>query len=264
MDFIIENFKKLEEIILDLAVKGKLVPQNPEDEPASVLLEKIKIEKEKLIKEKKIKKDKEFEPISEEEKPFEIPDSWEWVRLGEISNYGNTISILPQNIDDNSWTLELEDIEKESSKIIKIIYNSERQVKSNKHCFEDGDVLYSKLRPYLKKILVAPQKGVCTSEIIPFRGYGKILSEYIVKVMKSNYIDIYVNSITHGMNMARLGTESARNICFPLPPLAEQKRIVEKVDKLIALCDDLEKKVEKSQKEFEKILESAVQGVVEG
>ena len=99
MDFIIdnfdklfdseENFKKLEEIILDLAVKGKLVPQNPDDEPASVLLEKIKAEKEKLIKEKKIKKDKELEPIKEEEKPFEIPDSWEWVRLGEMVSLCN-------------------------------------------------------------------------------------------------------------------------------------------------------------------------------
>jgi len=89
MDFIIDNFemlfdseenlKKLEEVILDLAVKGKLVEQNENDEPASVLLEKIKEEKERLIKEKKIKKPKKLEAIKEEEIPFDIPDSWEWV-----------------------------------------------------------------------------------------------------------------------------------------------------------------------------------------
>ena len=97
MNFIIDNFdklfnseeslKKLEEIILDLAVKGKLVQQDPNDEPASVLLEKIKAEKEQLIKDKKIKKDKDLAPITEEEIPFEIPESWEWVRLGNVAGY---------------------------------------------------------------------------------------------------------------------------------------------------------------------------------
>ena len=77
----------LREKILDLAMRGKLVPQDPNDEPASVLLEKIKAEKEQLIKIKKIKKSKPLPEITDDEKPFEIPDSWEWVRLGEIGNY---------------------------------------------------------------------------------------------------------------------------------------------------------------------------------
>lgn len=82
----------LREKILDLAMRGKLVPQDPNDEPASVLLEKIKAEKEQLIKEKKIKKSKPLAPITDDEKPFDIPDSWEWVRLGDIciSNIGVT------------------------------------------------------------------------------------------------------------------------------------------------------------------------------
>lgn len=74
----------LREKILDLAMRGKLVPQDPNDEPASVLLEKIKAEKEQLIKEKKIKKTKPLAPITDDEKPFNIPDSWEWVRLGDV------------------------------------------------------------------------------------------------------------------------------------------------------------------------------------
>lgn len=79
----------LREKILDLAMRGKLVPQDPNDEPASVLLEKIKAEKEQLIKEKKIKKSKPFAPITDDEKPFDIPDSWEWVRLGDVLSLEN-------------------------------------------------------------------------------------------------------------------------------------------------------------------------------
>ena len=87
----------LREKILDLAMRGKLVPQDPDDEPASVLLEKIKAEKEQLIKEKKIKKTKRLDPITDEEKPFEIPDSWEWVRLGDIVNFLGTRMVVPSS-----------------------------------------------------------------------------------------------------------------------------------------------------------------------
>nr|HPJ89033.1 restriction endonuclease subunit S [Thermotogota bacterium] len=81
--------KDLRNAVLQLAVQGKLVPQNPEDEPASVLIEKIKAEKARLVKGKKIKKQKPLPVISEEEIPFEIPESWEWVRLGEIGNWSS-------------------------------------------------------------------------------------------------------------------------------------------------------------------------------
>ncbi|ANX02551.1 hypothetical protein CSTERLE_13765 [Thermoclostridium stercorarium subsp. leptospartum DSM 9219] len=250
---------KLRQSILQEAVEGKLVPQDPNDEPASVLLEKIKEEKERLIKEGKIKKEKPLPPISEDEIPYELPEGWEWVRLGEVTNYAYNETLKPDEIDEEEWVLELEDIEKDTSRLIQVIRNKDRKSKSNKNRFYKGDVLYGKLRPYLKKVLVAPEDGVCSTEIIPFRGYGNIESRYIMYIMKSPYIDKIVNSITHGMNMPRLGTKNALELLIPLPPINEQKRIVEKVDQLMALCDELEKNIEQSKKDCELLIQSVLQ-----
>jgi type I restriction enzyme S subunit len=254
-----EDIKDIRDLILSMAVNGKLVPQDPKDEPASVLVEKIEKEKARLVIEKKIKKPKKLEPIKEEEIPFELPVSWEWVRLGEITDYGQNKSIKPNQINENMWTLELEDIEKESSKILKRVYNSERNVKSNKNFFKAGDVLYGKLRPYLKKVVVVENDGVCTTEIIPFNGFCGVSSTYLMHYMKSNHIDKFVNEITHGMNMPRLGTDKARKLLISLPPLAEQKKIVDRIDSLMKLCDRLETQVEKSQREMDILMESVTQ-----
>lgn len=250
---------RLRQSILQEAVQGKLVPQDPNDEPASVLLERIKEEKERLIKEGKIKKEKPLPPISEDEIPYELPEGWEWVRLGEVTNYAYNETLKPDEIDEEEWVLELEDIEKDTSRLIQVIRNKDRKSKSNKNRFYKGDVLYGKLRPYLKKVLVAPEDGVCSTEIIPFRGYGNIESRYIMYIMKSPYIDKIVNSITHGMNMPRLGTKNALELLIPLPPINEQKRIVEKVDQLMALCDELEKNIEQSKKDCELLIQSVLQ-----
>ena len=101
----------LREKILDLAMRGKLVPQDPSDEPASVLLEKIKAEKAELIKEKKIKKSKPLPPITDEEKPFDIPDSWEWVRLGDLTapvEYAMADGPFGSNLKKTDYTLDPE------------------------------------------------------------------------------------------------------------------------------------------------------------
>ncbi|MEY6223001.1 restriction endonuclease subunit S, partial [Salmonella enterica subsp. enterica serovar Corvallis] len=103
---------KLRELILELAVRGKLVPQDPNDEPASVLLKRIAAEKAELVKQGKIKKQKPLPEISEEEKPFELPMGWEWTRLGSISNYGFCDKAEPEDVTPETWILELEDIEK--------------------------------------------------------------------------------------------------------------------------------------------------------
>ena len=148
------NGQQLKNSILQLAIQGRLVPQYSKDEPASALLARIREEKQRLVKDKKIKKEKPLAPITDDEKPFDIPESWEWVRLGEISNYGdikkkNKISDLSLNI----WSLDLEDIEK-GGKLIKKVYLNERKSKGDRTLFKKGDILYSKLRPYLQKILI--------------------------------------------------------------------------------------------------------------
>ena len=282
--------QQLKNSILQMAVQGKLVPQDPNDEPASVLLERIKAEKEALIKSGKIKKSKksseifrgasrtlpytfceqigkEIRDISDEI-PFEIPESWEWVRLGIISTYNQTKKkINAKDADISIWGLDLEDIEKGGRLLVKKTVG-ERKAIGDKTVFEKGDILYSKLRPYLLKILVAPDGGICTPEIVPFTVYGGISAEYIVNFLKSPYIDGIVNGETYGMKMPRVGTDTIINLLTPLPPLAEQKRIVAKIEELLPFIEKYEQaetKLTALNKSFpemlkKSILQEAVQG----
>ena len=232
--------ERLKKSILQETIEGRLVPQDPNDEPASVLLAKIRKEKEQLVKAGKLKKkDLEETPISEDEKPFEIPESWEWVRLGEISTYANTKKkINAAQADSNLWGLDLEDIEK-GGRLLCLKSVGERKAIGDKTCFSEGDILYSKLRPYLLKILIAPRDGICTPEIIPFTCYGCICKEFIVSLLKSAYVDDYINSVTFGVKMPRVSTETMVSLVIPLPPLAEQKRIVAKIEQLLGEIDKL-------------------------
>ena len=238
-----DSLQKLREMILQLGIQGKLLPQNSYDEPARKLLERIETEKKQLIQDKKIKKEKKMPEIKKAEKPFEIPNSWEWVRLSDVTSYGNNTTVAPGNIKDEDWILELEDIEKKSSKILRISYNKERKSKSNKNRFSKGDVLYGKLLPYLKKVVVAPDEGLCTTEIIAFRGYCDISSSYLVNYFKTPFADNYINSVTYGMKMPRLGTKDAKLLLVPLPPIEEQRRIVIKIEALMKLIDQMESKM---------------------
>ena len=246
----------LKKSILQEAVQGKLVPQNPDDEPASILLERIRAEKQELIKQGKIKKSKHESIIVTRDKipyeiidgkehciadevPFEIPESWEWVRLGIISTYNQTKKkINAKDADISIWGLDLEDIEKGGRLLVKKTVG-ERKAIGDKTVFEKGDILYSKLRPYLLKILVASDGGICTPEIVPFTVYGGISAGYIVNFLKSPYVDGIVNGETYGMKMPRVGTDTIISLLTPIPPLAEQKRIVEKIEELMTFCEKL-------------------------
>ncbi|EPL1176486.1 restriction endonuclease subunit S [Morganella morganii] len=234
------GIKKLRELILELAVRGKLVPQDPNDEPASELLKRIAAEKAELVKQGKIKKQKPLPDISEDEKPFELPVGWEWVRLGFITNYGECDKAEPTDADADTWIVELEDIEKSTSRLLNRVTFSERPFKSSKNKFNKNDVLYGKLRPYLDKVLVADDSGVCTTEIIPIKVYGNILPGYLRLLLKSPRFIAYANESTHGMNLPRLGTDKAIHAVVELTAIAEQVRIVNKVDELMSLCDQLE------------------------
>ena len=236
--------KKLRQKILDLAIRGKLVPQDPNDEPASVLLERIKAEKERLIKEGKIKKSKKSAKTSDtphyQNVPFEIPDNWVWTTLEEISNYGDCYNVSVTDIADNEWILELEDLEKDTASIIQKLSKKERNIKGVRHKFKKGDVLYSKLRTYLNKVLVAPKAGYCTTEIIPFNSYCDISTHYLCHVLRSAYFLDYTQQCGYGVKMPRLSTNDACKGMVPLPPLSEQQRIVMEIDKWLVLIDQIE------------------------
>lgn len=221
------------------AMQGKLTKQLLSDGDARDLLEQIRVEKEQLVKDKKIKKEKPLAPITDDEIPFDIPDNWCWVRLGEISTYSQPkAKVKADKADKNIWLLDLEDIEK-GGKLLAKKTVGESDAKGDKTIFCKGNILYSKLRPYLLKILEAEEDGICTPELIPFSMYGKINNRYVINYLKSSYVDEIINSVTYGVKMPRVGTETMVNFCFPLPPLAEQERIVAKLEKLLPLCDGL-------------------------
>jgi len=218
--------------ILSLAIRGKLVPQDANDEPASVLLERIRTEREALIKEGKIKRGKSDDTTIRscdnsyyENVPFAIPDSWLWVRFGEICDYGSCNNVSADNIADDAWILDLEDIEKDTAKVIQVVYKKDRPFTSTKHSFTKGQVLYSKLRPYLNKVIVAPNDGFCTSEILPLPFKIEICSEYVRMFLMSDFFLAYANQCSYGVKMPRLGTHDGKKAWFALPPLTEQKRI---------------------------------------
>ena len=169
-----------------------------------------------------------------DEVPFDIPDSLEWVRLGTISSYAETKQkINATSADPSIWGLDLEDIEK-GSRLLEHKTVGERKAVGDKTVFAKGDILYSKLRPYLLKILVAPDDGICTPEIVPSRVYGGINPNHIVNYLKSPYVHNLINSITYGVKMPRVGTETMTTLLVPTPPLDEQRRIVEKIDEAAA------------------------------
>ena len=203
-----------------------------------------------------------------DEVPFDIPDSWEWVRLGNISSYAETKQkINATSADPSIWGLDLEDIEK-GGRLLEHKTVGERRAVGDKTVFAKGDILYSKLRPYLLKILVAPDDGICTPEIVPFRVYGGIDPNYIVNYLKSPYVDNLINSITYGVKMPRVGTETMSSLLVPMPPLEEQRRIVEKIDGVasaISAYDVAYQKTETLNSAFpealkKSILQEAVQG----
>ena len=238
--------------ILQEAVQGKLVPQIASEGNARDLLEEIR--KEKLSHgldfanaksgKKKSKKETALAgsnpcDIKEEEIPFDIPESWCWCRLGEIVPFGTCKNAEPNEIEEEDWILDLEDIEKDSGKILAFKTKKQIYAKSTKHVFIKGNVLYSKLRPYLNKCVIAPKNGFCTSEILPLDFGEHIYNKYAQLYLMSPFFVDYTNSLSFGVKMPRLGTEDGKKALFPLPPLAEQKRIVAAIEKMLPLCEKL-------------------------
>ena len=243
--------------ILDLAIRGQLVPQDPNDEPASVLLERIRAEKEELIKAGKIKRDKKESIIFKgDDNSYyqqtgtlienindwnldDIPINWELCCLGEICDYGNCVNVDTKDIDEEAWVLDLEDIEKDSGKVIHKIRKYERDSSSTKHLFKKGQVLYSKLRPYLNKVVLADEEGFCTSEILPLNFSNVVEPQYALYYLMSPTFLKYANRCSYGVKMPRLGTADGRKAVFPLPPFEEQRRISQHISKIFIEIDNI-------------------------
>ena len=267
----------LKSAILQLAIQGKLVPQRPEDGSADALLRQLaqssnsprhsKSSRPLPLRPKSYVLSPPFPPGTEP--PLDIPETWCWVRLGDCTTYAaRKEKVLPSAIPFDTWSLDLEDIEKDTGKIINHCPASARRITGEKVVFRKGQILYSKLRPYLKKILVAPQDGICTPELVPFSVFDGIDANYMVAVLRSPHVDFAINSVTYGVKMPRVGTETMVNLPIPLPPLPEQHRIVAKIEELLPLIDRYEQawtKLEDFNRRFpadmqKSLLQMAIQG----
>ena len=262
------NAQDLKNSILQLAIQGKLVEQREEEGTAKELFEKIEAEKKQLIKEGKIKKQKKLPEIKEDEIPFDIPENWKWVRLGDLCNYGKCNSTPAKNIPKGAWLLDLEDIEKDSGKVLNKKRIHDVKSTSSKHIFKRGNVLYSKLRPYLNKVVIADEDGYSTSEILPLDFGTYVYNRYAQTVLMSPYFINYTVKCSYGVKMPRLGTTDGQLAMFPLAPLEEQKRIVAKIEELMPYVDKYDvaySEVEELNKKFpedmqKSILQYAIQG----
>ena len=229
-----ENMTKLvaqvKSKVLDLAIHGKLVPQDPNDEPASELLKRINPKAEIITD------NGHYQKVV----PFKLPNGWSWTTLGSITNYGSCTTSDVLQIPDSAWVLELEDIEKDSAKILSIHTKKDREIKGVRRSFKKGEILYSKLRTYLNKVLVASQDGFCTTEIIPISVSSVIDNIFLCHVLRSQYFLDYTSVCGYGVKMPRLSTKDAQNGLVPLPPRKEQLRIVSKIEELFHQLDMIE------------------------
>ena len=166
----------------------------------------------------------------EDEIPFETPEGWSWARLGAISNYGDASSVPIESIKNDAWILDLEDIEKDTGHILAKLKKGDRDSSSSKRCFRSGQILYSKLRPYLNKVLIADEDGFCTSEIMPIALYGNMAPDYMRRCLMSPYFLAYANQCAYGCKMPRLSTGDGKKALIPIPPLVEQHCIVEAIE----------------------------------
>lgn len=230
---------RLRRFVLDLAVRGKLVEQESGDEPAPKLVQRIDAEKRRLVAGGEIRT-RDAKPVAMLDPPFPLPPTWCWTAVGASFAYDAGSKTDPKDLLPDAWLLELEDIEKTTGQVLQRLKVSERSSKSTKSAFSAGDILYGKLRPYLNKVVVAENSGYSTTEIVAIRPFLPLCSEYVALAFRRpDFVD-YVERMGQGTKMPRLRTEDAIVSPFPLPPLAEQHRIVAKVDELMALCDRLE------------------------
>ena len=187
-----------------------------------------------------------------------------WTTVGEITNYGDSVNVQVEDIDNSDWVLELEDIEKDTAKIIQHLNKNERKINGTRHKFQKGQILYSKLRTYLNKVLVAPNDGFCTTEIMAFGSYGILSNNYICYVLRSLYFLDYTLQCGYGVKMPRLSTTDACNGLIPLPPPAEQERIVIEIQRLFSIIDIVENGKDGLQTAIQqaknKILDHAIHG----
>lgn len=262
--------KQLRQAFLREAMQGKLVPQDPNDKPASLLLEKIKAEKERLIKEKKIKKQKPLLPITEEEIPFEIPESWVWCRLGDLCEIrgGKRVPVGYKLSRKETPYIYIRVSDMQNGTIID----------SDLHYIEKH--IYQKIKNYtiskddIYMTIVGATIGKCG--LVPSRFDGCNLTENAVKIepyhiskeflwqlLQMPFAQAQFIDKTKKVGVEKMAIFRFRSTILPLPPLSEQQRIFAKLDELMGYCDELEASIKESQQQNELLLQQVLREALE-
>ena len=257
-----ELIKQTKAKVLDLAIKGKLVPQNPKDEPADILLEKIREEKENLIKEGKLKRDKNetfifknsddnsyYEQIGgetvciDDDLPFEIPNTWRWTRINNISKsvlYG--ISNSAEN-SGNSKLLRITDIQNNNVDWNKVPYTTVTTREKETYKLISGDIVFARTGATVGKsyfIEECPNNAVYASYLIKITFYNQILSNYISQFFNSNFYWQQIINKSSGIGQPNVNGTSLKEIILPIPPYQEQRKIVEKIKSIFNQLDTMQ------------------------
>ena len=250
------GIKKLRVLILELAVRGKLVPQDANDEPASELLKRIQAEKATLVAEGKIKKDKPLASIVEDEKPFELPQGWEWARLQDVYDVRDGTHNTPKYQESGfplvtsknlySGTLDLSDI--------KYISKDDHLKIKDRSGVDKGDILFAMIGSIGNPVIVDTDIEFSIKNVALFKPYSAQLSDtsYLLKFLIRAAINLREEAAGAVQSFVSLGV--IRSYLIPVPPLVEQHRIVAKVDELMALCDQLEAQHSSAAEAHEKLV----------
>lgn len=255
---------ELRQSLLNDAIQGKLAPQDSNDEPACVLLEKIKAEKEQVVKEKKIKKEKLIPSISDDEIPFEIPQGWEWVRLEALGStvtgktppthlkeyYNGEIPFLnPGNIKEGRMHYDGKTLTKEGSKFSQVIPKDSILMVCINGSLKNG----------IGQVAINDREITVNQQINALIPNDSINPKYVLYCCLSSFFQQQVKERATGTVNYIINKSSFGKLMIPLPPFNEQKRIVEKVDQLMDLCEELEREIEQSKQESEMFMQSVLQ-----
>jgi type I restriction enzyme, S subunit len=266
-----EHIAPLRQSILELAVRGKLTRREQGDEPAKELLKRSNEKKSKLVEEGKFKREKTLLPIKQSEKPFELPAGWEWVKLGEIGNainfpivdgpFGSSVDTKTDYIDSGVPVIRMVNIKPYRFLPDNLKYVSQEKYETlRRHNVLSGDVLFSKVGAGIgEACLVPPDFGygmLSTTGISRFRVGEIVLPEYLNHFLNSHkdeFAKMAARTAQPFLNMGMI-----RNVLFPLPPLAEQERIVKRVEQLLGWCDALEAQLKSAEEERGRLVESVL------
>lgn len=263
----------LKQTILQLAVMGKLVPQDPCDEPASALLERIAAEKARLVKEKKIKKEKPLPAISENEKPFELPQGWDWVKLDYIAkNEKNALKAGPfgsalkkdMYVASGYKIYGQEQVISGDEELGDYFIDEEKYLSLESCKVQAGDILVSLVGTIGKVLILSDNaaRGIINPRLVKVSLFSDIDRKYISVVLGSQLVQDELYRKSHGSTMNVLNLGLLRELVFPLPPVKEQSKIVNKVEGLLAVCDQLKVRLQTSQQTQLALAESLVEGAL--